>query len=76
MQSTLPEIESQARKLSASDRARLALRLLESLEQPDGGDVSGEWRSEIERRWDEIESGTAMGVSATEAFAQARDALK
>jgi putative addiction module component (TIGR02574 family) len=76
MESTLPEIESQARKLSASDRARLALRLLESLEQPDGGDVAGEWRIEIERRWDEIERGAAIGVPAAEAFSRARDALE
>lgn len=76
MESTLPEIESQATKLSASDRARLALRLLESLGQPDGGDVAGEWRMEIERRRDEVESGRAIGVPTAEAFSQARDALE
>ena len=76
MASTFPEVESQARLLSESERARLALTLIESLDPLDDGDVAEAWRVEIDRRWREIESGTAVTIPASEVFAQARNDLK
>ena len=76
MATNLHEIESQARKLSEPERARLALALIESLDSHDDGDVAEAWRVEVERRWVEIESGTAMTVSASDVFAEARHSLK
>ncbi len=76
MASTFPEVESQARMLSESERARLALTLIESLDPLDDGDVAEAWRVEIDRRWREIENGTAVTIPASEVFAQALNDLK
>lgn len=73
---TFPELESQARKLSEPERARLALTLIESLESPDEGNVTEAWRAEVDRRWREIENGTAPSLPAAEVFANARHGLK
>jgi len=43
--------------LDPSDRARIARRLLDSLEEPDA-DADALWRAEIRRRIDEVEAGT------------------
>ncbi len=75
MASAFLEVESQARMLSESERARLALTLIELLDPLDG-DFAEAWRVEIDRRWREIESGTAVTIPASEVFAQARSALK
>ncbi len=76
MPTNLHEIESQARLLSEPERARLALTLIESLENQDDGDVAEDWRVEVERRWSEIESGAAVTASASEVFAEIRHSLK
>ena len=73
---TFPEVESQARKLSEPERARLALTLIESLDTRDDGDVTEAWRVEVDRRGREIEDGTAVVMAAAEVFEQARNALK
>ena len=75
-QYTFREIESQVRPLSEPERARLALTLIESLENQDHGDVAQDWRVEIERRWSEIKSGAAVTVSASEVFAEVHHSLK
>jgi len=76
MPTNLHEIELQARLLSEPERARLALTLIESLENQDDGDVAEDWRVEVERRWSEIKSGAAVTVSAIEVFAEIRHSLK
>ena len=76
MATNLHEIESQARKLSEPERARLALALIESLDSQDDGDVAEAWRVEVDRRWSEIESGKTMTVSASEVFSEVRHSLK
>jgi len=76
MVSKYPEVESQARKLSETERARLALALIESLDAADDGDVVEAWRVEVDSRWREIENGTAVTLPAAEVFANARNALK
>ena len=76
MASTFPEVESQARELSESERARLAPSLIESLDALDDGDVTEEWRVEVDTRWRDIVDGAAVTLPATEAFANARNTLK
>lgn len=48
--------------LSEGDRATLAGLLIESLDPPPDPDVEELWSVEAERRWQEIESGTAQTI--------------
>ena len=74
MSSQLEVVETEALKLSAEDRARLADRLLSSLS--DDAEVEEAWAVEVERRIAAIESGRVQLVPAPEAIARARAALK
>jgi putative addiction module component (TIGR02574 family) len=67
-------VEAQALKLSAEERVRLADRLIASLF--DDSEVEEAWAVEVERRIQEIESGRAQLVPASEAIARARAAIK
>jgi putative addiction module component (TIGR02574 family) len=49
----------EALALEPADRSRIAVELLESLEEPPAIDASNAWAEEIRRRVDEIERGTA-----------------
>ncbi len=77
MAQSLKDIEDVALKLSDEDRARLAMRMLTSLEeQADAPQMLEElWIKESERRFEEIRSGTVQGVPARDVFSQARDKL-
>ena len=75
MPNTFVEIEEQACALSAEERARLALVLIQSLEGPDRGNVGEAWRVEIESRWAAIERGEAQTTRASEVLAEVRRAL-
>ena len=74
MSSQLEVVETEALKLSAEDRARLADRLLSSLS--DDAEVEEAWAVEVERRIAAIESGRVQLIPAPEAIARARAALK
>jgi len=68
------ELENEALKLSPRDRARLAGRLLESLESLTDEENARLWAEEAARRdtaWDQAESR-----SATEVLRDARSRLK
>jgi putative addiction module component (TIGR02574 family) len=67
-------LEAQALKLTQSERARLAERLLASLE--DDSEIEESWAVEVERRIGEIESGRTKLIPADEAIAEARESLK
>jgi putative addiction module component (TIGR02574 family) len=69
-------LESAALKLSPKARARLAERLISSLD--DHADPDGErlWLEEAERRLDELLSGKVVGISADEVFRKARSSLR
>jgi putative addiction module component (TIGR02574 family) len=76
MSTTLDELKQQAAKLSATERAELALSLIESLEAPaDDGDVERAWQLEIERRVAEIDSGEVQPLPGDEVFARLRRQL-
>ena len=67
----------EALSLPRDVRAELAHRLLTSLENEDFSDyVSGEWRSEIERRRQDFREGKSKGVSAEEALRRAEAAIE
>ncbi|HEX5137692.1 MAG TPA: addiction module protein [Planctomycetota bacterium] len=70
------DIESKALKLPLRERARLAERLLSSLDEETDADVETEWVREAERRLDELKSGKAKGRSAAGVFRRVRAALR
>jgi putative addiction module component (TIGR02574 family) len=77
MPQSLAEIEDNALKLSEEDRARLAVRLLASLEEeaesPEA--IESLWLAEAERRFEELRQGVVQGVPARDVFAQLRAKL-
>lgn len=70
------EIAADAMKLSLRKRARLAQRLISSLDDEPAADVEKAWLAEAERRLQEIRTGKVHGVEAGTAFRRAREALK
>ncbi len=70
MSPTIHELEMEVLSRSASDRARLLERLLESFE-PDTG-VQDAWIAEALRRESEVLSGDAALIPGAEAVAQIR----
>lgn len=74
MAHSLPEIEKDALQLPAEDRARLAVRLLSSLEgtteSPE--EIEKLWIAEAERRFQELRDGVVQGIPAQEVFAELR----
>ena len=76
MSETFDDLEQRARHLSAAERAKLALAMIESLETMDEGDVEGEWRSEAEARAAQLDRGDVETIPAAEVFAEVRRSLK
>ena len=74
MANSLPEIEIDALRLTAEERARLAVRLLESLEEttepPD--EIEKLWLANAERRFQELRDGVVEGIPAQKVFADMR----
>lgn len=70
------QIESKALKLSSRERARLAERLISSLDDEVDSDAEAVWVREAERRLDELRSGRVGGKSAASVFRKARTALR
>jgi putative addiction module component (TIGR02574 family) len=74
MQMQIEILEAEALKLTATERARLAERLIASLDED--SEIEEAWAIEAERRIAEIEDGGVRLIPASEALAQARAALK
>ena len=70
------ELEAQALKLPRRDRARLAQRLISSLEHEDEADVESLWLAEAERRLAELKSGEVAAIPAEKVIKRARSALR
>lgn len=68
--SLLEDIEAAALQLTPAERARLAERLLASLDEDD--EILAAWVEEAERRADAFERGEIEAVDFDEAIAQAR----
>jgi putative addiction module component (TIGR02574 family) len=77
MAHSLAEIEDDALKLPDEDRARLAVRLLASLEEEAESpeEIEKLWLVEAERRFQELRAGVVQGVPAKDVFAQLRAKL-
>jgi hypothetical protein len=73
MSTALDALEKEALRLSESDRAKLALELLESLDVVPGNENSVET---VQRRAAELESGLVQAIPAAQVFRKARDLLK
>ena len=75
MSQSLPEIEKNALQLSAEDRARLAVRLLSSLEETTESreEIEKHWIAEAERRFQELRDGVVQGIPAQDVFAELRN---
>ena len=61
MKPVVEDVVRQALKLDESDRAEVAARLLDSLEEVDA-EAEDIWSAELERRASELESGAVQGV--------------
>ena len=74
MAHSLPDVEKDALRLSAEDRARLAVRLLSSLEETAESpeDIEQLWIAEAERRFQQLREGVVKGLPARKVFAELR----
>jgi len=70
------DLESKALKLSRSERARLAQRLISSLDQELDPDAEKLWLREAERRLAELKSGKVAGIPAAKVIRKARSMLR
>ncbi len=71
MSASLKQIEEQARRLSAEERARLAESMIESLHSP-LVEIEAAWAEEIERRVVAFDRGEISSYAAEDVFAEAR----
>ena len=74
METQLEILEAEALKLTLSERAVLAQRLLASLDED--AEIDDAWAAEIERRIADVESGAVQVFPIAEALVQVRAALK
>jgi putative addiction module component (TIGR02574 family) len=75
MGNMLAEMKEKASKLSETERAELALSLIESLDGSPDPDVEEAWRLEVERRIGQIERGEVQLIPGDEVFARLRRRL-
>jgi putative addiction module component (TIGR02574 family) len=76
MASPARQIESRALKLPARERARLAERLISSLDDEVDPDAKTAWAREADRRLDELRIGKVEGRSAASVFRKTRATLR
>ena len=70
------EVESKALELPQKERARLAERLISSLDQESDAEAEKLWLDEAERRLDEIESARVTSIEADKVARRVRSALR
>lgn len=75
----LKQLETEALELPAHERARLAHRLILSLDdeiEDDPVEVERAWEEEIRRRLAEVDAGTAELIPAEQVFSELRAHLR
>lgn len=74
MAQSAADLEKEALQLPDEERARLAVRLLASLEEvaESPEEIEKLWLVEAERRFEELREGAMQGVPAREVFARLR----
>ena len=75
MAGTIDEIEKEALALPGEDRAKLADRLVESLEAQELGQIDKLWAAEARRRRDEVRQGKVKTIPGSEGLARVRRSL-
>ena len=70
---TTDQLEQEALKLPAEQRARLAERLIASLDYE--GELEKEWLAEVKRRDSELDDGAVAAIPMEDALASARKRL-
>ena len=76
MSTDYKEIQHSALELDENQRADLAKKLIDSLDQQFDDDIEQAWMDEVKRRKAEIQSGTVSLISGQEVHKAARDLLK
>ena len=72
---TIDEIEKEALALPGEARAKLADRLVESLEAPELGRIDKLWAAEAKRRRDEVRQGKVKTIPGPEGLDRVRRSL-
>ena len=72
---SLDELVAEVKKLSLEDRAALAKRIVESLDELSEPEIEALWVQEAERRLEELEQGRAAEIPAEEVLRRARAAI-
>ena len=75
MSHNIEQLESEAMNLSLEERARLANKLLLSLDAPSEEENLALWVAEAEKRLQELREGRAKEIPADETFRRARAAI-
>jgi putative addiction module component (TIGR02574 family) len=76
MADSASKLEAKALKLPPEERARLAQRLISSLDQASDPESEELWIRESERRLEELESGSVASVPAERVVEKARSSLR
>jgi hypothetical protein len=76
MATTWEQLAEQAMNLSGEARARLADRLVESLDVDELGSIDRLWTDEAKRRRDEVRAGLVQTINGEEALRKVRDSLR
>jgi len=71
----IKELEAEINKLDLKDRAALAKRIVESLDELSEAEIEALWTEEAEQRLDELEQGVVKEIPAEEALRRARAAI-
>ncbi len=71
MLKNIEEISEATMQLNLEDRARLAGKLLLSLDEPSPSELERLWLDEAERRLDDFRSGRTQGIPAEDVFRRA-----
>lgn len=74
--SNYEEIITAAMSLPPGARAMLAEHLLESLDAANQSDIDAAWDEEADRRWQEIQNGTAETVDGEAVLRELRSGIR
>jgi len=75
MTTSIATLEAKVMKLGIEDRARLAEKLILSLDAPPEEENLRLWVAEAERRLEELRAGKAKEIPARDVFRRARAAI-